>query len=334
MRIPGTIIILLSALGVLSMPAALLASEAAVEVADQFKCPVCHISRLREFKRDEVPTLIPREPRPELVYGRQNEASTPEMCFSCHDGYVLDSRALWKDGHLGHPVGISPTSDTRGPLSDGEPEFPLNDAGKLYCGTCHSGHLGDGKAATAPTFMRLSSEHGQLCSACHTDKQAVLGSPHQSSADKRKPGVDFNPRGLCGNCHAPHQAKGPALWARNPGQGNTPVNTLCRSCHKEQPDPAEHPSVVMAWSQNLRNGLRSDPGVEMPVFDDRARVTEIGSIGCATCHDPHRHAAQEVAEENGYFLRRGTTQNFLCADCHAQRSLYLYQFFHTRRGRH
>ena len=120
--------------------------------------------------------------------------------------------------------------------------------------------------------------------------------------------------------------------ARTPGQANTAVSTLCRSCHGKDPALGEHPVQVVAWSQAVREGIRAGSGVQMPVFDEQARSASVGAIGCATCHDVHRH---DAAGESGpgLFLRQAQTAEFLCADCHAQASLYRYQYFHTAGGR-
>jgi len=306
---------------------------AADEVADRFACQDCHVKRLREFKRKEMATLIPYDPKPTTESGKQDDASTPAMCFSCHDGFVMDSRALWKEGHLGHPIGVYPPEGMTISMVDGEPEFPMNDDGKMYCGTCHWAHSGEGEAADAPSFMRVSSKDGQLCQACHQDKRSIAGSPHESGSSRRSGARDFEPKGVCLRCHTPHQAKGPMLWAREPGAGNTPVNTLCRSCHKDDPQPAEHPAQVAVWSQAIRGVLRSDATAEMPVFDEQARQSGVGAIGCPTCHDAHRYSAGGDNSEGGLFLRQQSTAGFLCADCHAQPSIYRYQFFHTKRAR-
>jgi predicted CXXCH cytochrome family protein len=122
-------------------------------------------------------------------------------------------------------------------------------------------------------------------------------------------------------------------WTREPGAADVAVSSLCRSCHRDDPDPAEHPAAVMAWSQELRSGLRNDPDAEMPVFDSSARHATIGQIGCASCHDPHRQDAEGEVEGTGKFLRLSAQKDFLCADCHAQQSLFLYQYFHSARSR-
>ncbi len=301
------------------------------EVAELFKCPVCHTDRLREYRSRRAVALVPREPMPVIATGRQLEVSTPGMCFSCHDGFVLDSRALWKQGHLGHRVGMVPSDDIVLPLLNDEAVFPLNDDGRVYCGSCHSAHQIEDAANEAPAFMRVDPNDGNLCQACHDDKRSIGGSDHvRSTSRRRKAPADFEARGVCIRCHVAHEAKGPVLWAREPGEGNIPVNRLCTSCHENEVNPSEHPHEVVAWSQALRDPFLMSPGVAMPVFDAHGLQSVNGSIGCPTCHNAHRQRAADLSSDRtGKFLRLGNTRDFLCADCHDSSSLRRYLYFHT-----
>lgn len=303
----------------------------AEEAADLFKCPVCHTDRLRENKRRRAVTLVPHEPRPEITTGRQLEVSTPGMCFSCHDGFVLDSRALWKDGHLGHRVGVVPSADIVLPEANDEPVFPLNDDGRVYCGSCHSAHQIEGAANEAPPFMRVDPNDGNLCQACHDDKRSINDSDHvRSTSRRRKAPGDFEARGACVRCHVAHEAQGPVLFSREPGEGDIAVNQLCTSCHENEVHPAEHPSEVLAWSQLLREPFLPVPGTSMPVFDSQGLQSTNGSIGCPTCHNAHQQRAPDLPPDRpGKFLRLSDTRGFLCADCHDSSSLRRYLYFHT-----
>lgn len=308
-------------------------SVAAEEVADQFKCPVCHLDKLRELKRPKGPMLIDKDSISMGEYGEQESASTARMCLSCHDGFVEDSRYVWSEGHTTHPVGVTLPESMSIAEVDGSPVFPLNEEDEIYCGTCHIAHLGEGAGEKAPPFLRVDSEKGQICSNCHADKTVIAGSAHASVRAKRQP-PDFDKRGICGSCHAPHDNKGPLLWARTPGAGKTAVDGLCLSCHRNPPAPADHPMSILAWSQEVRENLGVDTTVEMPVFDEQAHKVSRGTIGCPTCHNPHEERVEGLAEdEPGYFLRLATTEGFVCADCHASSALFRYKFFHSRKRR-
>jgi len=306
-------------------------AEEVAEVAELFKCPVCHTDRLREYKRRRAVSLVPHEPNPTLPTGQQFETSTPDMCFSCHDGFVLDSRTLWKKGHMGHAVGMHPSAEIRLPIVDEEPVFPMNDDGRMYCGTCHSAHQIEDAANEAPPFMRVDPQDGNLCQACHDEQRSISDSDHvRSSGRRRKAPADFEARGVCVRCHVPHEAKGPVLWSREPGEGNIAVNRLCTSCHEDEVHPSEHPNETVAWSQELREPFSLSPSTSMPVFDSNGLQTKNGSIGCPTCHNAHKQRAPDLPSDRaGKFLRLYSTKDFLCADCHDSSSLKRYLYFHT-----
>jgi len=110
----------------------------AEEAADLFECGECHVMRIRDFKGRRANPIVAVEEYPDEPTGTQDIASTSGMCLSCHDGFVEDSRLIWKDGHSGHPVGMQPSARVVQPELGGALEFPLNEGGNLYCGTCHS----------------------------------------------------------------------------------------------------------------------------------------------------------------------------------------------------
>lgn len=303
------------------------------EAAELFECEVCHLMSLKDFKSRRITTLIPQEEYPVLPTGEQDIVSTPKMCFSCHDGFVEDSREHWNGGHTGHRIGMEIPRGMTVPELEGKPEFPMNRDNRMYCGTCHSAHINEAEEAwkDVPPFMRASSEDGQLCQACHADKAAIAGSPHDKSSRRAK---DYEKRGTCVYCHAPHGSDLPMMWARSRGSSVIPINQLCRDCHDDAPHPGEHPDTVTAWSQDARSGLRPNASASMPVFGEDGRAAHIGKIGCPTCHNLHAERADGRPEHlPGRFLRAAELVQPLCADCHGGESIFLYKFFHSDAAR-
>jgi len=301
----------------------------AEEAADLFECGECHVMRIRDFKGRRANPIVAVEEYPDEPTGTQDIASTSGMCLSCHDGFVEDSRLIWKDGHSGHPVGMQPSARVVQPELGGALEFPLNEGGNLYCGTCHSAHLNEAEGAPEKVglFMRASSDGGQLCQACHQDKADIVDSVHDKGSRRSK---DFEARGTCGYCHAPHGSNQPLMWARGQGEGNIGVNRFCRDCHDDAPHPGEHPSNIVAWSQQVRAPNRSRSPAEMPVFDEQGRAARVGQIGCPTCHNLHQERAAGRPEHlAGLFLRMPELVQPLCADCHGRETIFLYKFFHS-----
>ena len=316
---------------ILAAPAALPA--AAEEAADMFDCKICHPIKIRDFKGRRANPVVPVEEYPQEPTGRQDIASTSGMCLSCHDGFVEDSREVWKDGYRGHRLGMVPPAHLRSAELGGSPEFPLNEDGRVYCGTCHSAHLSEAEGAPTKVkpFMRASHRGGNICQACHADKRAVVDSGHNKGSRRAK---DFERRGTCGTCHAPHGSEFAVMWARSRGTGNHAVNTFCRSCHDAAPQPAEHPAEVFAWSQKPRQTMRSNAAAAMPVHDEQGHSAIVGSITCATCHDVHRERAKGRRDDlPGLHLRLPEIVEPLCADCHGPESLFLYKFFHSPASR-
>lgn len=312
-------------------------AEMEPEVADQFECAACHVERLREFRRGNAATLVEHEPTLTLDTGRQDAASAPDMCLSCHDGFVMDSRSLWKEGHRGHPVGMMPSGRVELPVAGDGPVFPMNEDGRMYCGSCHSPHYHGSASTVPPPFMRVGLEDGNLCLSCHRDKKSVADSDHAPrSSQRRSAAPDYSERGVCTRCHVAHDAQGPVMWAREPGSAEVVADALCHSCHEGDVDRYEHPRTIEAWSNDLRSVLVADTDAPMPVFDQDGSRASTGVIGCSTCHDAHRQRPAGLPDERpGLFLRRARSEHMLCADCHGPSSLRRYQYFHSAvsRGR-
>jgi len=306
----------------------------AEEVAEQFDCTACHPAKIRDFKGRRANPVTPVEEFPELPTGKQDVASSPAMCFSCHDGFVMDSRFMWQDGdYHGHRIGMSPPEGMTISEFDGSPEFPLNSDGNVYCGSCHSGHVNDAEGAFAKTgaFMRQSADGGNICTACHAEKMEIKGSAHDKGGRRNK---DFEGRGTCGGCHVAHGSDELLMWAKDPGEAQLPLNRLCRSCHDDAPNPAEHPPQVVAWSQEIRGTIFSNTPGEMPVFDKNGHQARVGNIGCPTCHNVHVETAEGRPDHlKGLHLRMPEFVEPLCADCHGSDSLFLYKFFHSQASR-
>jgi len=103
-------------------------------------CATCHIDWLPDYKLKNVKFLIPQREYVVEKSGRQLISSSVRMCFSCHDGYINDSRFQFVNGAHEHPVGVKPSAKIRVLKSDEGVVYPLNVDGKLYCGTCHTPH--------------------------------------------------------------------------------------------------------------------------------------------------------------------------------------------------
>ena len=401
-------------------------ARAAQDVAANRECATCHVMWLTDFKRPDVTPLVAYEPKPLVATGRQDVASTERMCFSCHDGFVLDSRPVWRSARHGHPVGVKPTAKVKIPTSGGKVIFPLNDDGKVYCGTCHTAHGVDWAQSESPVFLRVKNVDSSLCLACHLEKSAgpeegshpvfrpidkppvslasaggkfgsggsvicqschrvhaapeekmlvmdnsrsaLCGTCHTGKQDILQTKHDLSimapeavnihnqtatQSGPCGVCHLPHNANGPALWARDVFPGVDPMSARCLTCHnpeglakKKTIGEHSHPvNVAIAdigirvssqgWNSRFPLLNPNKPLTPLPLYDNRGlRTRDAGKVGCASCHDPHTWsptpAGQATAKTDprkiegsgaNSFLRLPLDANStLCTNCHTDKA--------------
>ncbi len=233
---------------------------------------------LTEFKRKNVTPLIPFDPQPTVDTGKQDVVSTERMCFSCHDGFVLDSRFLWKERKHTHPVGVKPPPGMEFPTREGKTLFPLNKDGKLYCGTCHSAHGVDWKQSESPIFLRMKNIESSLCMACHIDKTGgprhgshpLFKKPEHIPAELRKAGSRFTHDDtiICQSCHRVHGSPTERLLVVDNRQSG-----LCAQCHSDKAAVigSKHDLSIMA--PDTVNSLNNKPQTKGP---------------CSACHIPHR----------------------------------------------
>jgi predicted CXXCH cytochrome family protein len=252
-------------------------AQAAREVSAKRECATCHIMWLDDFKRDDVKTLIPYNPRPQLKTGKQDITSSERMCFSCHDGFVLDSRAVWKQGTHTHPVGIKPPQGMKISKINGKTTFPLNDDGKIYCGSCHTAHGVDWKSKDSPIFLRVKNIDSSLCLGCHQEKST--GPQHGNHPIRKLPpskptelieaGAKFAKDGgvICQSCHMPHGGKQKFMLVKSNKKA-----ALCYACHKNKRGVVDSKHDMTVMAPELKNSHGED-------------VTEMGP--CSACHIPH-----------------------------------------------
>ena len=252
-------------------------ADASREVSGKRECSTCHIMWLKDFNRKDVTPLIPYEPKPVVATGKQDVSSTNKMCFSCHDGFVLDSRSVWKSENHTHPVGVKPSGKIIIPTSKGKTIFPLNDDGKVYCGTCHTAHGVNWNQNESPVFLRVKNVESSMCLACHLDKSTgpdegnhpIFKKPPNEPHRLFDAGAKFTQDGkvICQSCHTPHAAKGKKiLLVENEN------SSLCLTCHKDK-------KTIQSTKHNLNKTA--------PDALNKNGQTSSKSGLCGSCHQPH-----------------------------------------------
>lgn len=272
------------------------------------ECAICHIMWLDEFKRKDVTPLIPYDPLPVEKTGKQDVSSTDQMCFSCHDGFVLDSRFLWKKERHNHPVGIKPSNDVTIPTAEGKTIFPMNEDGKVYCGTCHTAHgLDWDEKKNTTIFMRMDNRNSNICTACHLNR--VTGPkngnhPVHKKLKKLPPSLvragsrfSDNNEVICQSCHLAHGSKQNRMLAKSNHNSN-----LCASCHTQQAKVrnSKHDMSIMApSSKNIRGEV----------------VTESGP--CSACHIPHKAQGPQLLWSRPISVAKDQGSAY-CLNCHKE----------------
>lgn len=289
-------------------------AEAARDISAQRECANCHVMWLAEFSQKDVATLIEYNPRPLEPSGRQDIVSSERMCFSCHDGFVLDSRFAWINRHNFHPTGVKPSSKVTLPTFEGRRIFPLNDDGKVYCGTCHSAHGVEwGAEKLYKVFLRMKNIESAMCMACHLERGTGPqegNHPVQVKLKEIPPelveaGAYFGKTGnaICQSCHRVHGApEKKQLMVKNSN------SELCGTCHSDRypRTPAEAGSMGTHPINIKPNKII----IPKEILETNAKLGEGGTVICQTCHTPHFAAAGPK------LLITGNPDSGLCKACH------------------
>lgn len=312
--------------------ATLLASQdtiAARKVSANRECATCHIMWLTDFNQSDISPLIKYDPTPTVSSGKQDIASTERMCFSCHDGFVLDSRFMWKQGGHSHPVGVVPSDKVRIPTVKGKQIFPLNNDGKLYCGSCHTAHGVDWEDKESPIFLREKNVDSSLCIACHLNRST--GTEHGNhplfkplanlpEVLKQK-GAKFSKAKevICQSCHKPHAADNKKILVTD-----NKDSRLCINCHKEKKSvlPSKHNMSVTAKELENSQGHKASqsgpcgschiphnatgPSLWSRTIDNS--VSDLASATCLTCHADKEVVNNKTVGDHSHPVGRSITK--------------------------
>jgi len=273
------------------------------------KCAICHYRWIYTFYVEHRGTpLAPLEEK-EVVGSR-------EMCLSCHDGSVRDSRdKICNDP--GHRVGIVPSQHVRIPKN-----FPLDDQGKMQCSTCHTPHAVSFEQGMQFTFfLRSVNKDSSFCKECHVEKTGGLDQgnhPIDVSAKKvpeliikagGRMGKSMPDQIICETCHTPHGGvnnKRLVLSVEDP----LTMSVLCEVCHTRNPDTIKNPGVNR-FSHPL--DITPDKAVQIPrkwACGEDVVLGKGGVLVCRTCHKPHQAIEKKV------LLADRNSRDTMCGECH------------------
>ena len=282
-------------------------SAFALEMSSKRDCVVCHIMWLDDFRTDKE-TLVDFQPGNVLMRDTQGVVSSEDICFSCHDGYVKDSRNItWNFNR--HPMFVKPSKNVTVPI-----DLPLSSKGEIYCGTCHSAH---GKGASphgnplgrTSVFRELNID-SSLCEMCHRNEASFKFSEshplHTTSLelpDKLfKAGAiraTKKNKVICQSCHRVHGAKGKKILVFDNSNSE-----LCMTCHKDQ-------ALLVDTKHDLRLTLPGEKNIK------GQSLSESGP--CSACHTPHRSAGKKLWARP---LKEGNPATQMCLTCHGEDTPY------------
>lgn len=263
------------------------------------ECAICHIRWVDTLVRDGS-----REDLMDAVLDRQ--AGSGDMCLSCHDGSVVDSRfKVWSTHH--HTTDSVPSAAVKIPTDI----FPLDDKGRMTCATCHTAHaVPDSSDIETVVFLRQPNVDSSLCLACHPAHaqkndfqhplgradfpvpQAILDAGGKTSADGHMV--------FCQTCHEPH-------GARNAWMLVLPPSKLCIACHTDK-----SPETTLPAGAPVHSIGHNYPGFEPPatLLDERATFGPNGELDCLSCHRLHDASGAKP------LLIRKNEDSSLCLECH------------------
>ncbi|MDH3574043.1 MAG: cytochrome c3 family protein [Desulfobacteraceae bacterium] len=279
---------------------AITSAALAAEMSSKRDCAICHVMWLDDFRTDKKP-LIEWQPGNVLMKDTQGVVSSEEICYSCHDGYVNDSRSIaWKFN--GHKTFVKPSSRVSIPST-----LPLSNKGEIYCGTCHSAH-GAGAApddSGITSFFREKNMNSSLCAMCHANEAdfkrsnshplqtATFDLPDTLFKLGSKPGTNRN-NVICQSCHKAHGARGNKITVVD-----NKNSKLCVTCH-------DGPKSIINTKHDLRKSFPNEKNIM------QQRPVESGP--CGVCHMPHNSANKRLWAKQ---LPPGKeSRSRFCLSCH------------------
>jgi predicted CXXCH cytochrome family protein len=223
----------------------------------------------------------------------------------------------------GHPVYVTPSKDVVIP-----PEFPLNDRGQIFCGTCHTAGKIDQQAEdltpqeyTRKVFPRQENVNSSLCKSCHvrqasnSDTPSPEGFNHRSDFVWNKLSPELREYGgkmgtvknmiICETCHTVHRGQGKKLLIMDNSNSE-----LCGTCHAgEYASNRENAELNGTHSVNI---VPIKAEISRTILNQGGRLGKQGKLLCLTCHRVHNAPVKQN------LLVRENRRSSLCIECHQQ----------------
>ena len=276
------------------------------------ECSMCHIRWVDEFKTEGTKDLL-------IDYPKTRQVASEMMCYSCHDGSIVDSRwRVWETSR--HKTGEKPSDKITVP-----PEYPLDSKGRMQCYTCHSAHGVEGGTDMATAiFLREPNVNSSMCRKCHQGKDK---GPDEGLHPIDVEFPDFPKKILqaggkagtgktviCESCHTPHGSTAEHfLVVPNEGEGSLTHSMLCEACHTVSPD-INSDNKLRHFSHPV--GVKLPDEAKLPEKWDNGEKPYLGkgkTVNCRTCHSPHN------GTKKNHLLTTRKKGDELCLTCHTSK---------------
>ncbi|MFC1603114.1 cytochrome c3 family protein [Pseudomonadota bacterium] len=284
------------------------------------ECAMCHLRWVDDFDGSQNKNYL-------LDFTEDKVVATEMMCYSCHDGSIMDSRLrVWETSR--HKEGTDPSSKITIPET-----FPLNEKGQLTCATCHSAHGVDSTTDMGSTiFLRVPNVNSSLCRQCHSDKDDGVAAgkhPVDVAFDKFPQKIlDFGGKAgkdktgkkktvICESCHNPHGSTNDHFLVIPNSQEGVTHSTLCETCHGVSPD-IKSTDELRRFSHPVDVDIIKEAKLpEKWDNGEKPRLAEGRVINCRTCHSPHN------GTKKNHLLVSNNKQGKLCLTCHTSKKKLL-----------
>ncbi len=222
-------------------------------------CYKCHVKNFISKEKSKLPYIL---------VGENVSASSLEMCYSCHNGLILDDRDIFYN--IYHKIG-----------------HPINN--KVNCGNCHNPHTKEGSKKKFAFKVKENT-----CASCHKEKykrkyfskNLILFNHPVGKLNLRKKKMKIN----CLNCHDMHRPKDKNClsFKRNKSKH-------CYKCHIDiKKDKNSHPDIGCLNCHKMHRALSKSliPTKTYGLFcskchKEEKEVLKTPHKSCENCHTPH-----------------------------------------------
>lgn len=270
------------------------------------ECAICHYRWIDTFYIEGRGTDL-------VDFTAERVEDKPEICFSCHDGSVVDSRArVYNDRR--HKINKPPPSYMKIPKI-----FPLDENGNMQCATCHTAHGVPSEMGIERTiFIRTSNKDSGMCRMCHADKDGGIDTGN-------------HPIGVTDKFEIPQK-----LISHGAVAGEKKNQVICETCHIVHGSPYESFLIESARNSQLCLECHSDKNIFTPkgkrkpfhvinVKSEKVKIPDNlikkgaklgynGEIICQTCHKIHNNKI-----ERQLLLIKKDEKSTLCLTCHTDK---------------